>query len=170
MVYGEELIKRLESDIEGYKKTISDRIDRINEGVTDWDDCFISQRCESRGMELCKSKIELIRNGGTAWFTEYATLDGILVDAHWCNTKYGYSLRVKMPNGQVIWTTSSTKKGLAKRGLKVVECRRPAWYAFKSPHGGMMGVYTGSYELFPSDVNYATGEDAASEPLEMRDA
>lgn len=169
MQYGQELIERLEGEIELMQNSISNRIDRINDGMTDWDDCFISQRCEERGISNNREKIELIKNGGCAWFMEYATLDGKLVDARWFKTKYGYSLRAKMPNGSVVWTTASTAKGLAKKGLKKVECKRPAWFKFSSGNSGMLGVYTGSYVLFPSSVNYATGEDASSEPIEIRD-
>ena len=170
MVYGDELIAKLEREITLMKNAISNRIDRINACETDWDDCFISQRCEERGISNNEAKIALIKDGGCSWFLEYATLDGQLVDAHWCNTKYGWRLRVKMPNGDVVWSSADTPKGLAKRGLKKVECKRPAWFKFSSSGSGMFGVYTGSYVLFPSDVNYATGEDAPIEPLEMRDA
>lgn len=167
MKYGNELIKELKQEIELNKKAIDNRIERINAGMTDIDDCFISQRCEERDINLCNKKIRLINEGGCAWFTEYATLDGTLVDAYWCNTKFGTSLRVKMPNGSVVWTTATTQKGLARKGLKMVNCKRPAWFAFHSSGSGMFGVYNGSYELFPSDVNYATGEYASEEPLEI---
>lgn len=170
MLYGQELIDKLQQDIELTQQAMANRQQRINDGWTDEDDCFISSRCDERGLHLCKDKINLIKDGGCAWFREYATLDGQLVNAHWCNTKFGSSLRVEMPDGQVVWTTSSTKKGLAKRGLKMVECKRPAWYCFRSSCSGMLGVYSGSYVLFPSDWNYATGEAAGSEPLEIRDA
>lgn len=168
MKYGEELIKELEHEIELDKKAISNRIDRINTGMTDWDDCFISQRCEERGINNAKEKIALIKRGGWAWFREYATLDGTLVKAKWCNTRFGSSLRVEMPDGSVVWTTATTQKGLAKKGLKMVECKRPAWFSFRGC-GGMLGVYTGEYVEFPSDVNYATGEDAKREPMEVRE-
>ena len=170
MTYGAELIKKLEAEIEVLQGSVDHREERIANWETDEDDCFISQRCESRGIQVAKDKIELIKDGGCAWFLEYATLDGTLVKAKWCNTKYGSSLRVEMPDGSVVWTTSSTAKGLAKRGLKRVECLRPAWYAFSSPYSGMLGVYSGSYVLFPSDWNYATGEPAKAEPIEVRDA
>lgn len=170
MKYGQELVKELEQDIELTKKSMANRQERINNWMTDEEDCFISIRCDERGLQLAKDKIDLINDGGCAWFAEYATLDGQLVNAKWCNTRYGSSLRVEMPDGSVVWTTSCTKKGLAKRGLKMVECKRPAWYAFHSSDKGMLGVYTGSYVLFPSDVNYATGEAAPAEPLEIRDA
>lgn len=167
--YGKELVEQLEREIERLQESISNRIDRINSLDTDWDDCFMSQRCEERGISNNRDKIALINRGGCEWFPEYATLDGKLVNAHWCNTQYGYSLRAQMPDGRVVWTTASTAKGLAKKGLKKVECLRPAWFKFKSSQGGMLGVYTGQYVYFPSDVNYATGEPAGSEPLEIRD-
>ena len=169
MRYGQELIKDLEREIETLQKSISRRWDRINEGMTDIDDCFISERCESRGIDTAKRKIALINDGGCAWFREYATLDGQLVNARWCRTQYGSSLRVEMPDGKVVWTTARTAKGLAKKGIKRVMCKRPAWFKFSSGNSGMLGVYTGDYVLFPSDVNYATGEGAEVEPLEIKD-
>lgn len=168
MKYGAELIEELKNEIESYKKSIDNRYERIKKGWTDMDDCFVSQRFEERGIDLAKQKIALIEEGGCSWFPEYATLDGHLVEAHWCNTKYGTSLRAEMPDGKVVWTTATTEKGLAKKGLKRVLCLRPAWFCFKSAGKGLFGAYAGDYVLFPSDINYATGEEAAAEPLEIR--
>ena len=168
-IYGEALIKELEEQIALMRKAISDRWDRINAGMTDIDDCFMSQRCEERGINVNNDKIRLIKDGGCSWFVEYATLDGKLINAHWCNTRYGLKLRAEMPDGSVVWTTADTQKGLARRGLKMVECKRPAWYKFHSSSSGLLGVYAGEYVLFPSDFNYATGEDAPDDPIEMRE-
>lgn len=170
MKYGMELTAELEREIEETKKVIRDRASRIEAGMTDIDDCFVSQRCEERGINLCQDKIHLIQNGGCEWFTEYATTDGVLVDARWCDTRFGSRLRVKMPDGSVIWTSASTKKGLAKYGIKRVRCLRPAWFTFRSAGRGMFGVYAGSYVTFPSSVNYATGEAAEDAPVEIKDA
>ena len=169
MKYGQELIEMLEKEIANYAEVMADRQRRIDAWQTDEDDCFISQCCDERGINLAKDKIALIKDGGCMWFPEYATLDGTLIKARWCNTKYGYSLRAEMPDGSVVWTTADTKKGLAKKGIKKVMCKRPAWFAFHSSQGGMMGVYTGSYVPFPSDFNYATGEPASVEPVEIED-
>lgn len=169
MMYGTELINKLEAEITTLQAALDRRAERIANWETDEDDCFISERCESRTIATNRNKISLIKDGGCAWFTEYATLDGKLVNAHWCDTKFGYSLRAEMPDGSVVWTTASTTKGLAKRGLKMVECKRPAWFKFSSPYSGMMGVYSGDYVLFPSAYNYATGEPAEAEPIEIRD-
>ena len=170
MKYGKELVEQLKAEIERNQKAISNRIDRVLACETDWDDCFISQRCEERGISVAKDKISLIeKDGGFGWFTEYATLDGTLINARWCNTKFGSSLRCEMPDGTVVWTTAMTKKGLAKKGIKRVLCKRPAWFCFKSSNSGMLGVYTGDYVLFPSDINYATGEHADTDPVEIKD-
>lgn len=167
MKYGQELLEMLEQEVACYKEAMSDRRKRIDNWQTDEDDCFISQRCDERGLNLAKDKIALIKDGGCMWFTEYATLDGILIKARWCDTRYGRSLRAEMPDGSVVWTTADTAKGLAKKGIKKVLCKRPAWFAFHSSQSGMLGVYCGSYVPFPSDFNYATGEYATAEPIEV---
>ena len=170
MKYGQELIRQLEEEIQITEKAQANRSQRISNWETDEEDCFLSIRVEEICQRARRDKITLIENGGTAWFPEYATLDGQPVKARWCNTKYGRSLRAEMPTGEVVWTSSSSKKGLEKKGLKRILCKRPAWYCYKTPYTGMMGAYCGSYELFPSNINYATGEDAGVEPLEIRDA
>lgn len=166
--YGTELIAQLEAEITRMQESIENRMDRINSGLTDMDDCFISQKVESETIATNQQKINLINNGGTAWFLSYATLDGQIVDAMWCNTKYGYKLRVKMPDGEIIWTASDTAKGLAKRGLKKVEILLPAWFSFSTSGSGMAGVMSGSYQLCRSDFNYATGE-TVTEPIAIRE-
>lgn len=81
MKYGKELIEELEREIKLYEETMSRRWDRINNGETDQEDCFVSMRVEERGRDLAKDKIKLIKDGGCDWFVEYATLDGVLVNA-----------------------------------------------------------------------------------------
>ncbi len=168
MRYGLELIEDLERENEHLRATLEHRQERINEGLTDMDDCFLSDRLETRAIHTNDRKISLIKDGGCAWFGEYSTLDGTLVNAHWCNTRYGLKLRAEMPDGSVIWTSADTPKGLAKVGLKKVLCKRPAWFCF-SGGKGLYGAYSGDYVLFPSSVNYATGEDAGVDPIEIKD-
>ena len=156
--YGKELVEQLEKEIARLEESISNRWDRINEGMTDMDDCFMSERCEERGIQNNKDKIALINKGGCEWFLEYATLDGKLVDAHWCNTR-----RLTVPSVYSIYDMAEdTVKVLKQLKLKDISL-------FGTSQGGMLGVYTGQYVYFPSDVNYATGEPAGVEPLEIRD-
>lgn len=165
MKYGKDLIADLEKDIARFEEALKERDARISAGETYIDDCVVSVRVEEQAITLAKKKIELIKNGGCRWFREYATTDGKIVEAKWVRTKYGPSLRVVMPNGEIVWTTATTKKGLARKGLKPVDCLRPAWYRFRSSGSGIMGFYTGSYVEFPSATNYATGEEAPEEPI-----
>lgn len=176
MKFGEELITELEEEIERMRAAQERRDERIRNWETDEEDCFISMRVEERAERLARDKIRLIKeDGGFGWFVEYATLDGKILNARWCECQsfvgFGkeWKLRVEMPDGKVIWTTADTRKGLARRGIKKVLAKRPAWYAFRSSDKGMLGVYTGEYALFPSSVNYATGEAAAKDPVEIKD-
>lgn len=171
MVYGQELVDLLEGQMDNYRRAIARRMAQISEGDFDESDSFVSQRVDERGMSVTRSKIHLLKEcQGYGWFTEYQTLDGVLVDATWCNTRYGEKLRVEFPDGTVKWTTATTKKGLAKIGLRKVVCKRSAWFCFRSSGSGMMGVYTGSYVMFPSDTNYWTGKPAEGEPIEIMEA
>ena len=169
MKYGAELIAELEADIKRTKEAQARRDEHLANCDFDLDDCFVSVRLDENSIRTAQDKIDLLRRGGCEWFTEYANLDGELVDANWCNTKYGWKLRVKYPNGDVKWTTADTKKGLAKLGLKKVMCLRPAWFTFRSAGSGLFGACMGSYVKFPSDINYATGEQAGDDPLEIKD-
>ncbi|WP_407399654.1 hypothetical protein [Treponema sp.] len=171
-LYGEDLIADLNRQIDNLQNAIKNRYERIDQGMTDMDDCFVSQHLEDRGIALCKQKISLIQAGGTDWFAEYATLDGILVKAKWVASKYHHGttvLRAEMPDGSVVWTSATTAKGLAAKGLKRVSCLRPAWFEFRSNGSGLCGAMTGNYVIVPSDFNYATGEDASEDPLEIAD-
>ena len=169
MLYGKELIEKLQNTINSNKETINNRFDRISDGSTDMDDCFVSQHFDEMAISEAEKKIKLINNGGAAWFNEYATLDGQLVNSAECITQYGWTRRFEMPNGEVVFSSAHTAKGLAKKGLKEVRCLRPAWYEFKSCGTGMMGAYSGDYVLVPSDVNYATGEKASEEPIKIEE-
>lgn len=169
MVYGPELIAQLEAENARLRAAMDERAQRVADWQTDEDDCFLSQRVEERAISTNRDKIDLLRRGGLAWFQEYATTGGELVNARWCNTRYGCRLRVVFPDGRVVWTSADTKKGLARVGLRRVRCLRPAWFCFKSSGAGLAGVYSGSYFLFPSDTNYATGEPAPAEPVKIEE-
>lgn len=170
MLYGAELIKSLEMQKARIREIQEDRAKRIANMETDEDDCFISIRCDDRNSSLIDDKIRLIKDGGCHWFVEYQSTSGVHEKKHnWFENKFGgWSLRVELMDGTVIYTSADTEKGLAKKGLKKVLALRPAWFAFHSSERGMMGVWSGSYVEFPSDVNYATGEPASREPVAVK--
>ncbi len=105
--------------------------------------------------ELRQHMISLIENGGCSWFPEYATLDGTIVKSKWGTSKGAKILRVEMPNGKKVTVSDISPEGLAEAGIQYVECKRPAWI-------------DSNCGLIPSAVNFATGEEAPIEPIEIR--
>lgn len=161
-MYGQELIDSLEQDIESLLASLADRRKRINEGRTDMDDCFVSETSDNQQLRGDRLKLALLRSGGLAWFSEVATLDGVVVPSKWIETAWGTRRCVTLPDGRVVWTSAQTADGLARHGLKAVLCLRPAWFNLK---GGLEGSWT----LFASEVNYATGEKAPSDPIQVQE-
>ena len=78
MKYGQELIEMLEKEIANYEQVMTDRQRRIDAWQTDKDDCFISQRCDERGVQLAKEKIALIKDGGCMWFPSMENLSRLV--------------------------------------------------------------------------------------------
>ena len=163
-MFGEELIRSLQKDIERNHDSIADRERRIMDGRTDMDDCFLSQHNDEFMLRGARQKIALLKSGGLAWFRDYQTLEGFPVKAKWVQGAWGERLRVYMPDGKTVWTSAKTAKGLAKNGLKAVAALRPAWFKIDS-----QGLGTETWTMFPSDKNYATGKPAGSDPVEVMD-
>lgn len=165
-VYGQALVASLERDIERIGEILDDRQRRIAEGRTDMDDCSLSEENDRLMLHGAKNKIALVKSGGMAWFRELATLDGTLVPYEWVSSSWGNRRKVSMPDGTVVYTSARTMEGLAKRGLKMVFCLRPAWYRAEGSGWGPTACW---WKLFPSEFNYATGEKATAAPVQMRD-
>lgn len=135
--------------IERVRESQRNRAERIANCEVDDTDCFMSIASDRAALELYEKQLEILNDGGYAWFTEYATLDGQLVDARWVETRYGAKLVADMPNGETVWTTATTDKGLAKRGLRKVRVKRAAWADFGSPWA----------TVYASKYNRATGKE-----------
>ena len=152
-------IESLKADIARYQQCLDNRNERIARGETDEDDCFISIKVETDGIRAAEMKIKIIEAGGTDWFDWYTDLDGVVCsDAHWVNTKYGYSLVVNFADGRTIWTSATTEKGLARRGLKKISARFPVWVKSFCNGSGMLGVFNSSVGKYRAELNRATGE------------
>ena len=155
-------VEQLEAQLGRILACKRERAERIARCEVEDSDCFLSMRAEDNQIAKIKARISIIKDGGCAWFVEYATLDGTLCDSSWVNTKYGYKLKVNMPNGEVVLTTAKTKKGLAKKGIKMVNVKRVAW----ADSG--KGWFT-PYSVYPAKLNRATGEYTDGEPIEIKD-
>lgn len=138
MLYGNDLIRELEVAI----------------------DSMQTVRGKKRKMiDIYQAMIQKIQDGGCAWFPEYATLDGEVVDFRWQTSDNGKYLVVILPNGEITTVTDISPEGLANAGIQYVECKRPAWFERDA-----------NYNCYcvKSDVNYATGEKASAKPVEVR--
>jgi hypothetical protein len=152
-------IESLKADIARYQKSLDERNERINRWETDEDDCFISIKVETDGIKAAEMKIKIIENGGTQWFDWYTDLNGVVCeDARWVQTKYGYSLVVNFADGRTIWTTATTEKGLARKGLKKISARFPVWVKSFCNGSGLCGVYCSTVGTYRAELNRATGE------------
>lgn len=136
-------------NIERVRESQRDRAERIARCEVEDTDCFMSIMGDRKALDLYEKQLEILNDGGCAWFTEYATLDGELVEARWVETRYGTKLVAEMPNGETVWTTATTDKGLAKRGLRKVRVKRAAWADFGSSWAN----------VYPAKWNRATGEE-----------
>lgn len=150
-LYGEELRKSIEASKAHYLELMEDRARRIANWETDEDDCFLSQRCEENAISECNMQLEILKGDGCmdyeAWF------DGDKeVSVRWVKTRYGYAL---VYNG----IFASSEKAIEKKtGLTRKTIRVPAWTKFWSNGSGMLGVYSGSYEVVRWHTNMVTGE------------
>lgn len=161
-------IESLEAEIARINKVIDSRNERIVNGETDEDDCFISIRVNENAIKEANLQIDIIKNGGTSWFDWYTDMNNVpCVDARWVDTKFGGSMVVNFADGRTVWTTAQTEKGLAKKGLKKVEARFPVWTKTYCHGSGMLGVFNSSVGTYRAELNRATGE-YHPEPYEIR--
>lgn len=163
MKTGQELIESLQSSIENQKTIMSNRQDRINKGLTDMDDCFLSERLDNTGISLDQAKIGILENKGLSSFYCLRDIEtNEVVSTRIVNGKYGQCHLIKDEFvGKFGRFVGRVKKEstYACKGLKESQYEAPAWACLKAGSGGgMCGVYNSYVQIFPSNINYWTGE------------
>jgi len=151
-VYGEELRKAILAERATLVASMERRAERIRNWETDEDDCFISERVEANGIRECDLQLEILKGDGMMDFEGWFDQDGNEVRVRWVHTRYG---------GAYVWNgifASSEKALMKKTGLTKKGIRVPCWTKFSTPYGGMLGVYSGSYEVVRWHTNMVTGE------------
>lgn len=146
-------IDDIDRRIERIHESQRDRAMRIIDCEVEDTDCFLSMKAEEMSLRELEAQRRIIENGGMAEFFAYETLDGTPVDAKWIDTRYGYRLRANMPDGSTVWTSATTEKGLAKRGLVEKKVMKPAWTRI-----GGKGLWNWTIEIYEAKLNRATGE------------
>jgi hypothetical protein len=160
---GEHRIEELKKTIEHTRELMRDRSRRIGEGLTDMDDCFISERSNQQTITGCEMKINILENKGLSQFEVLVDIDTdeIVSDGdrrygeyggYWVMNDEYYKRTGKRYVGDAKRESTFTKKGVRKEYREF-----PAWVYFSAGGGsGLMGAYTGSYRVFRSDKNYYT--------------
>lgn len=151
-VYGNELKQMILNQKERLIASITDRRNRIDEGLVDYDDCFLSARCEDRGIHECDMKLRILEGDGMMDFDAIFDENGKEVPVRWVHTKYGTRIV-----GRGIFA-NSREALLKKTGWTEKTIRVPVWVKFHTSGKGMVGVYSGDYYEVRWPVNMKTGE------------
>lgn len=161
MKYGQELLTDLERELKELKARNDNRFNRVANGDVELSDCFVSSWAGRLNQQLLEAKIEILRNGGVAEFQELYYLDGTPTNATLVSTSYGIRFLVHHPDGFEEWVNPYTKeKTLARKGYRLATVIHPAWAKIKGSGYGLAGAMNCCVDVFPSRVNYWTGEPA----------
>ena len=150
---------QLEAEIARNTEILNERYERINRGETDIDDCFISERFNKLAIQLAKTKLQLLENGGTSEFPCLRDLNTSEVVTHTLvNGRYGQcwlveeKFRKKFGTFVGIAARSSTYH---KKGLKWSTVELPSWATTKAQGSGMAGAFNSVVTIYPATKNYA---------------
>jgi len=161
--YGQELLDALERELQQTRAQNNERRNRVFDGEVELNDCFVSGWSGDLSQRLVQEKIEILKAGGVAEFEELCFIDGTPANAKPVNTRYGFKYLVDKEDGSQDWVDPYVKeKTLARKGYKIAFVPKPAWAAIKSSGTGrgLAGAMNCYVNVFPSDRNYWTGEEA----------
>lgn len=149
-------IESLRVELEGAVKRADDRHEKVVGGDLELSGCFVSAHCATLSIELLRTKIEILENGGLSEFEVLLNLDGTIASDNLCKTRFGYAYRVVDRFGEVKWVNPGVKeKTLEKKGYRLGYVEKPAWAYITGSGKGLAGVGSAYVEVFPSDTNYA---------------
>ena len=157
--YGAELAKQIEAQKQRFIEQIDCRNKRIADGLTDMDDCFISQRFEENGIHECNLQLAILDGDGFMTIEQAFNEKGEPVTIgsfanQWGGTTY---ISTKADGTKVF---ASSKKALIKKaGFSTRLVLVPCWTRFVANGSGMLGAYSGSIQVCRWHTNMVTGEE-----------
>lgn len=151
-LYGEALKESILKARAHTVEAMRERAERISNWETDEDDCFMSDRSDQNALSNYDKQLNILEGDGLMDFEAVIDEDGDEVWVKYVNTKYGGAYV-----GRGIFA-SSIKALCKKTGWHTETIRVPVWTKFCSNGGGMLGVYSGSYERVRWHTNMVTGE------------
>lgn len=162
MTTAQKRIEQLRKEIASKRALMADRQERIQEGLTDMDDCFVSERSNQQAIDLAEAKIRILEDGGLAPFQCLRDMEtGQVVTITMFNGQYGLCWRIDDEHvakfGRYVGV-AARESTYTRKGLKLDEVQLPAWACFATNGKGMAGAYSAFVKVFPSNKNWATEE------------
>lgn len=154
-LYGKELTEQIKKDIQRTKEVIENRHKRINEGLTDMDDCFLSEKVNHESIREMEMQLEILKGDGLMEIEVLISPEGKEFEPRWVDTKWGSKIVV---NGIFSANRKALYKRTEKLGYKLGVKKVPCWTKFISHGTGLCGVYSGSYQITRHHTNMVTGE------------
>ena len=151
-LYGQELKESILRAKENLMENIRMREERIANWQTDEDDCFLSIRVDQNALGEYNMQLKILEGDGLMDFEAVIDQEGKEVWVKWVNTRFGGAYV-----GRGIFA-SSIKALCKKTGWHTETIRVPVWTKFCSSGSGLMGVYSGSYQMVRWHTNMVTGE------------
>lgn len=124
-VFGAELAKQILQRKERLIESMNERDKRINDGWTDYDDCFMSIRTESQSIHECDMQLEILKGDGLMDVEAIFDENGDEVNVHAFENKWRRTSYV----GRGIFA-SSINALLKKTGWVKKTIRVPVWTKF----------------------------------------
>lgn len=154
-----ELIEQLQNEIKHHTNIMEDRHRRIAEGLTDMDDCFLSNKMNALNIQLAMAKIKILENGGTREFDVLKDIEtGDIVSKRYVDGRYGPCHLIEdeyvSKFGRFVGI-AKREATYTKKGLKRDRAELPCWATIKANGSGVYGAYMSSVVIYKTEKNYA---------------
>ena len=151
-LYGSDLMTKLANDRQRVLGIMAERNGRINEGLTDDNDCFMSIKMDKHQLREIEMQMEILAGDGLYEVKALFDEDGDEVAMRWVNTRYGTRV---VADGVFAKTVEAL---VEKTGYELRTIKAPCWTKFMSSGTGLCGAYTGYYVKTRWHTNMTTGE------------
>lgn len=142
--------------IQDVKNRMAERRERISNGETDMDDCFVSDRLNSLEIQRLETELEVVRNGGVSDFPAIFDLEtGELVSSKIVNGRYGACFVIEDDAkankfGRFVSATLARDSSYTNKGLKIGSVELPARVTTRANGSGMAGAYCSTVTIIPA--------------------
>ena len=158
MIYGKELIEKLRKEL-NVNTEANNR--RLEQGL-ELSETFVSNAVNSLMDRLINAKLYILSNKGLGNVEALYDLEGNRVDAKMVRGRFGmvwlFSDKAQQKYGIKFLSADLQEKTYARKGFVVKMEQVPVWATLKSSGKGISGIATTQVVVFPSNVNYYTGE------------